>query len=117
MTLFRDRLQAALDERGTVEAVTLPCTQDGCTPANSRPLDLLDEARSVSADFIVLGAVQKMSTLISTGWVNLIDVDSGALALARKLSFRGDNDEAFRRAADFAAQDIIRNLPPVGRVE
>lgn len=113
MSLFRDTLQGALGAEGKVDAVELPCTQSGCTPANSRPLDLLDSARSVSADFIVLGAVQKMSTLISTGWVNVIDVGSGELALARKLSFRGDNDEAFRRAAGFAADDIVRNLPAV----
>jgi hypothetical protein len=113
MGLFRETLQGALGAEGKVDAVELPCTQSGCTPANSRPLDLLDSARSVSANFIVLGAVQKMSTLISTGWVNVIDVGSGQLALARKLSFRGDNDEAFRRAAGFAADDIVRNLPAV----
>ena len=113
MGLFRETLQGALGAGGKVDAVELPCTRSGRTPANSRPLDLLDSARSVSADFIVLGAVQKMSTLISTGWVNVIDVGSGQLALARKLSFRGDNDEAFRRAAGFAADDIVRNLPAV----
>ncbi|WP_062227263.1 DUF2380 domain-containing protein [Aureimonas frigidaquae] len=114
MVLFRTLLQDGLGAPGTVDAVELPCTAQGCTPANSRPVDLLESARSVQADYIVLGAVQKMSTLISSGWVNVIDVPSGQVALARKLSFRGDSDEAFERAASFAADDILRNLPGAG---
>ena len=42
MGLFRETLQGALGAEGKVDAVELPCTQSGCTPANSRPLDLLD---------------------------------------------------------------------------
>ncbi|KAA0972287.1 DUF2380 domain-containing protein [Aureimonas fodinaquatilis] len=111
MELFRQVLQNDLAKIPELSAVELPCTSSGCTPANSRPIDLLDSAREAGADYIVLGTIQKMSTLISSGWVNVIDVPTGEVAVARKLSFRGDTDEAFARAANFAAKDIARNMP------
>ncbi len=50
--------------------------------------------------------VQKSSTLILQVFANLVDVGTGRLILHRELNFRGDNDEAWRRAGGFLAGQL-----------
>lgn len=58
------------------------------------------------ASFRIVGAVQKTSTLVQ--WVKVAVVDFGAKkVLMQKLyTFRGDNDEAWRRAEAFVSREI-----------
>jgi hypothetical protein len=113
--LARTRLFAADLERrlttGTgLESVPLPCAAAACTAATMPPDALLADARSVSADILVFGRIHKMSTLVGWGRVDVLDIASGTLLFDRVISFRGDNDEAFERAAAFAAKDILRTI-------
>ena len=47
-----------------------------------------------------------MSTLIQWGSVQVFDVQRKELLLHRIFSFRGDTDEAFRRAANFIGETL-----------
>ncbi|SDL08295.1 DUF2380 domain-containing protein [Paracoccus chinensis] len=47
--------------------------------------------------------VQKASTLILQAFASLVDLEGERLVTHTELSFRGDNDEAWRKAAHFLA--------------
>lgn len=50
--------------------------------------------------------VQKSSTLILQAFASLVDLEAERLVTHTELSFRGDNDEAWRRAAHFLADNL-----------
>ncbi len=108
---FRSRLETRLAEGGTYVAVDLGCpSADACSLGTLRAEPLLRRAREAGADYLVFGEVHKMSTLVGFGRIDVLDVDADRLVFDRVISFRGDTDEAFDRAADFAATDILRTL-------
>jgi hypothetical protein len=83
--------------------------QNGC-PAESVPC-LLKFAQAQGADAIFIGVVHKSSTLIMQLWARLVDARTGRDLLTRDLNFRGDNDEAWRRAEIFLAEQIRDGMP------
>jgi len=73
--------------------------------------DLVSAAVKADARLLVYGGIHKMSTLIQWGSVQVVDVQRKELLLNRLFSFRGDTDEAFRRAANFIGQ-TLHDLTP-----
>lgn len=67
---------------------------------------LIDMLREAGADQGLFVVVQKSSTLILQAFASLVDVQTGEMILHRELSFRGDNDEAWRRAGHFMAGQL-----------
>lgn len=61
----------------------------------------LDIARRAGADAVLIGWFWKVSTLIGTLHVEIKDVASGRTVYVRVFDFRGDNEKAWRRAAEF----------------
>ncbi|MFD2030361.1 DUF2380 domain-containing protein [Ancylobacter dichloromethanicus] len=55
--------------------------------------------------------MHKMSTLILSLRVAVLDADTGKLVFERLLSFRGDNDEGWRHAGDYVAREVAEQLP------
>jgi hypothetical protein len=77
----------------------------------TQPLDKcngceLDLARRVHADRVLIGAVDKVSTLIGSMRLSIVDVATGRGIFGRVLGFRGDTDEAWQRAARFFVRDL-----------
>jgi len=60
---------------------------------------------------LVYGGIHKMSTLIQMGKVQAVDLASERLILDQSFSFRGDTDEAFRRAAQFVVRYLEDAAP------
>ncbi|ORE93837.1 DUF2380 domain-containing protein [Aurantimonas sp. 22II-16-19i] len=112
LDLFRTRLEAGLTgDVGAYAAVPLGCmARDACSLETLRPEPMLRAARAAGADYLVFGGVHKMSTLVGFGRIDVLDVAANRLVFDRVISFRGDTDEAFARAADFVARDILRTL-------
>lgn len=76
---------------------------------------LMAMLRKQKADQGLFIVVQKSSTLILQAFASLVDVPTGQLILHKELSFRGDNDEAWRRAGQFmATQFMAVQLRPDG---
>lgn len=73
--------------------------------------DLVAAARNADAQILVFGGIHKMSTFITWGSVQVVDVRQRQLLLSRLFSFRGDTDEAFRRAAKFI-REILQDVAP-----
>ena len=98
--LLRDSLQR--DHR----VVRPACAQTACTAASVAPDDLVAAARQGGARYLVYGGIRKMSTLVQWGEVQLFDLQREQLLFRRTVTFRGDTDTAFRRAADFVGETV-----------
>jgi len=68
--------------------------------------DLARAASAAGATVLVVGGIQKMSTLVQLAKVTVIEIGSGRLVFDRRYTFRGDNDEAWDRAEAFVSRDI-----------
>lgn len=113
LALFRETLEERLAAQPGFQVVNLACQrQSPCTAGTTPPDRLLTDARESGADLLVFGSIHKMSTLVGGGRLDLLDVDADRILMDRVISFRGDSDEAFRRAAEFGARDILRTLDP-----
>lgn len=103
-------LQDRLADSDDVRAVVLACAESGCGGDGLGMERLRAEAQAEGASLLLVGGVHKMSTLVMSMKFALIDVASGRVVLQRLLSFRGDNDEGWRRAGLFAAREVTDGL-------
>lgn len=104
MTLFATLLRETLQREHRV--MRPACPQPACTATSMAADDLVTAARRDGARYLVYGGIRKMSTLVQWGEVQLLDVDRDRLVLRRTVTFRGDTDTAFRRAAAFVAETV-----------
>jgi hypothetical protein len=77
----------------------------------TQPLDACngcerDLARQVHADRVMVGEVDKVSTLIGSLRLNIENVADGQIVFSRVLSFRGDTDDAWQHAVRFFVRDL-----------
>ena len=104
---FMRALRDDIATRGSFRLVTPACTPNPCALAGSTVGDVLAAARDAGADILLIGGVQKMSTLVQWAKFSLIDVKAGTAVFDRLVTFRGDSDEAWRRAEAFTVRDIL----------
>jgi uncharacterized protein DUF2380 len=105
--LLRDNLAAQDGYR----VVRLECSDPPCT-ANSLSQDLfIAAARKAGARLVVYGGIRKMSTLVQWGEIQLLDLEAEKLLMRRTVTFRGDNDAAYRHAADFVGNTLKESMP------
>jgi hypothetical protein len=102
-----DFLREQLAASGKFKLVKLPCEASQCTAADPGFEPLARQAKQAGARFVVIGAVEKTSTLI--GWVkySVLDVDDQRAICGELITYRGDTDESWRRAAKFSAGQIV----------
>jgi hypothetical protein len=105
---FSALIRSALAGSGAYRVVAAACPAAPCSAKNYAPDELFAIARRAGAKLMLFGALHKMSTLVQWGRVELVDVEENRLLDERHLSFRGDDDRAFRRAADFVAQRLVK---------
>ncbi len=111
VTAFGELLRDDLSGRGDYRVLPIDCAQHPCTAASMPTDDFVAAARQSGARFVVYGGIRKMSTLVQWGEVELVDIQDNKLLLRRTVSFRGDNDVAYRRAAKFVG-DTLRDVLP-----
>jgi hypothetical protein len=87
------------------------CAEPSCTAISMAADDLIAAARQGGARYLVYGGIRKMSTLVQWGEVQLLDLEREQLLFRRTVTFRGDTDEAFRRAADFVGDTVNDAIP------
>lgn len=71
-----------------------------------------DPALAAGADEAAIAVVQKMSTLIASLHIWLVDVSSGQIVRKGGVSLRGDTEEAWRRAVSFLLRRGILDPDP-----
>ena len=105
--LLRDNLSA----QGDYRVVTIECPDPPCT-ANSLSQDIFIAAvRKAGARLVVYGGIRKMSTLVQWGEIQLLDLEAEKLLMRRTVTFRGDNDAAYRHAASFVSDMLKESMP------
>jgi len=101
--LLREKLASG----GKFTIVHMACESAECAVEDGiAPAALAQSAADAGARYILVGGVQKMSTLVQWARVNVLDLKERKTVFDRLYSFRGDNDEAWRQAALFAARDV-----------
>jgi Protein of unknown function (DUF2380) len=98
--LLRDDLTA----QKRFKVVRLTCPHPPCSAASMAPDDLVRAAQQSGARLLVYGGIHKESTLVQWGKIEVLDLNKHRLVLNKNFSFRGDTDQAFRRAAAFMAR-------------
>lgn len=111
LAAMADALRSALAERGLFEIVTPPPEAGEAACAEDDGACILARARDAGAELLLLGAVQKISTMATQVWVSAFDVVTAERVFYRHLSFRGDTDEAWRRASRYLIREIEQDPP------
>jgi Protein of unknown function (DUF2380) len=108
---FARLLRDIIGANGDYRVLPLDCPAQPCTAASMQPADFVAAVRRSGARLVVYGGIRKMSTLVQWGEVQLLDVDTDQLLLRRTVTFRGDTDMAYQRAAEFIG-DTLRGAMP-----
>lgn len=103
---FAELVRENLSAKGDYRVLPFDCPQRPCTPIRMGSDDFIAAARRTGARFVVYGGILKVSTLVQNGLVEVVDLQNEKLILKRTVSFRGDNDEAYRRAAAFVDETV-----------
>jgi hypothetical protein len=102
-----EHIRDGLGQSGRYRVVQLECDPTPCSAGKTDPAELLAKARAVGARLLLYGGIQKMSTLVQYGNAEVVDLEADRLVFDRNISFRGDNDESWRRAARFLVADLV----------
>jgi Protein of unknown function (DUF2380) len=109
LSVFMSALKNDLAARGKFRVIVPACGPDSCSRSNGN--ELLKAARAAGADFLMLGGIHKMSTLVQWAKVEVIDLRSGQIAFDKLFTFRGDTDQAWRRAEEFISNQLNTLVP------
>jgi hypothetical protein len=104
---FEASLRSDLTANGKLRSVVLDCPPNACSIGDIDANQLIGKAQAAGADFLLISAFHKVSTLVQWAKFDIIDVKAQRLSFERLVSFRGDNDEAWRRAEAFMVRDIM----------
>jgi hypothetical protein len=107
MAAFTQYLRDAVAKSGKTTLVKLPCAPEKCSADSLQADDLMEAAKRSKADLLVFGGVHKISTLIEFASIEVADVKTGKSVLHRSVTFRGDSDQAWQRAAEFCATMVL----------
>jgi hypothetical protein len=112
LNIFEATLEASLSDGQKVHPVAMVCGPGQCSLKKSGVEALSVKAKAGGARYLLVGEVQKMSTLI--GWVKfaVLDLEDNKTTCDRYLTYRGDTDEAWRRAAQFTADNVVNHCIP-----
>jgi hypothetical protein len=103
---FAELLRESLSSQGDFQVRPLECADPPCTPINIQPAKFIDASRRSGARFVLYGGIHKMSTLVQWGDIQLLDLEADKVLLRQNVTFRGDTDEAYRRAAAFVSGSV-----------
>ena len=104
---FEAALRTDLVASGKMANAALQCPPNACSVGDINDSQLLGKAKEAGATHLLIGRFHKMSTLIQQAKFDLIDVKAGKVVFDRYISFRGDNDAAWRRAESFLARQLL----------
>lgn len=106
LAIFTRALKEDLARGDSFRPVTPTCAPAPCSLAGSTVTGLLAAAREAGADILLIGGVHKMSTLVQWAKIEAIDPKTERVLFDRLFTFRGDTDDAWRRAEMFIFDEI-----------
>jgi hypothetical protein len=99
---MRDDIAASGDFR----IVSLACDRPPCTAGDTPPAELIARAKQAGARLMLFGEIHKMSTLVEWANTEIVDLAADKLVESKLFTFRGDTDEAWRRAEKFIVREM-----------
>jgi len=109
LAVFMNALEDDLAASGKFRVIVPACRPDPCSRSSGS--ELLKAAHAAGADFLLVGGIHKMSTLVQWAKAEVIDLRSGQIVLDKLFTFRGDTDQAWRRAEEFISNELITLAP------
>jgi hypothetical protein len=109
LSVFMNTLKNDLAASGKFRVIVPACRPDSWS--RSSRSELLKAAHAAGADFLLVGGIHKMSTLVQWAKAEVIDLRSGQIVLDKLFTFRGDTDQAWRRAEEFISNELITLAP------
>jgi Protein of unknown function (DUF2380) len=110
LAAFMQAIRSDLAGSGKFSLVALSCGSDPCSITQTPSTEILDKARQAGARLLLFGGIHKMSTLIQWAKIQAVDLKTEKLVFDRLLTFRGDTDDAWKRAEAFVAEQMT-SLP------
>jgi hypothetical protein len=104
---FEASLRTDLAASGKVKDATLDCPPNACSVGDIDLGQLLDKAQAASAAYLLISSFHKLSTLVQWAKFDIIDVKTRNVVFNRLVTFRGDNDKAWRHAESFIVREIL----------
>ncbi len=104
---FEGSLRTDLAASGKIRSVDLDCPPNACSVGDIVPDQLLGKAQAAGAGYLLISSFHKMSTLVQWAKFDLVEVKSRNVVFNRLVTFRGDNDKAWRHAETFIVRQIL----------
>jgi hypothetical protein len=104
---FTQLIDDELSASGKYQVVVLACPKRPCSAGTTDVQSLTDAARQSGARLLLYGGIHKMSTLVQFGKAQIADLETDQLVYDRTITFRGDDDNAWKRAGEFLAEDLV----------
>jgi hypothetical protein len=109
---FTRLLVDELTATGKYQVVALSCPKPPCSAGKMDAASMTDAARQSGARLLLYGGIHKMSTLVQFGKAQVADLETDQVVYDRTITFRGDDDNAWKRASEFLAEDLVsKDLP------
>jgi hypothetical protein len=104
---FEASLRTDLAASGKVRNVVLDCPPNACSIGDIDADQLLGKAQAAGAGYLLISSFHKMSTLVQWAKFDIVDVKTRNVVFNRLVTFRGDNDKAWRHAESFVVREIL----------
>jgi Protein of unknown function (DUF2380) len=104
---FEASLRTDLAASGKVQNVALDCPPNACSAGDIDAEQLLGKAQAAGAGYLLISSFHKVSTLVQWAKIDLVEVKSRNVVFNRLVTFRGDNDKAWRHAESFIVRQIL----------
>jgi hypothetical protein len=104
---FEASLRTDLAASGKVRNATLDCPPNACSVGDIDADKLLDKAQAAGAAYLLISSFHKVSTLVQWAKVDIVEVQTRNVVFNRLVTFRGDNDKAWRHAESFIVREIL----------
>jgi hypothetical protein len=103
---FTQLIDDELSASDKYQVVAITCPKRPCSAGAMDAESLTDAARQSGARLLLYGGIHKMSTLVQFGKAQIADLDTNQVVYDRTITFRGDDDTAWKRASEFLAEDL-----------
>ena len=104
---FEASLRTDLAASGKVQNVALDCPPGACSVGDIDADQLLGKAQAAGAAYLLISSFHKLSTLVQWAKFDIVDVKTRNVVFNRLVTFRGDNDKAWRHAESFIVGEIL----------
>jgi hypothetical protein len=109
---FEVSLRTDLAAGGKIRNVTLDCPPNACSVGDIDIAQLVDKAQAAGAAYLLVSSFHKVSTLVQWAKFDIVDVKTRNVVFNRLVTFRGDNDTAWRHAESFVVREILDHEEP-----